>query len=149
MKKLMVWLPAVVFVLTMFIAEDCPAEEKQYYVPTWIEEIYGTWINEAYTGTRSQKLIIYDWGYGEAFSKAGDTTLRFRWTMAILDKWTDEEGNIWYKTLERSSYGGRAYELYRISNDNRVLENATKTNGFPSEDDLKLKQGGYLIYYRQ
>ena len=67
-KKVVVGVLAVVFVLTMFFAANCFAEEKEYYIPTWIEELYGTWINEAYTNS-SKKLILYDWGYCEAFEQ--------------------------------------------------------------------------------
>jgi hypothetical protein len=88
------FLSVAIFLLAMLVSAGCFAEEKQCYKPTIIEEIYGTWINENYSGTTRQKLVVYDWGYCEGFSKAKDTTPTVRFTIAIFDRWTDAEGNV-------------------------------------------------------
>ena len=140
---------AVGFIVTILVAASCFAEEKDYFIPTRNEELYGIWINETYTGLSDQKWVLSDWGYCEAFNKATDTIPKTRWTNSIVDKWTDAEGNIWYKVFEQAYYGGSYYAVYKIGNDNKVLECTWKRTWFPSEDDLNLRQGGYRIYYRQ
>jgi beta-lactamase regulating signal transducer with metallopeptidase domain len=126
-----------------------------FYIPEAKEEIAGTWINTSYSGNLPmfQKLVSHSWGYYEIFAHETDERPTVRGTMVLTDKWTDTEGNIWYKLYFREnmeSYFVR-FQLARISENGKVWEFVHSTADFPAEDDLISKRKGkkYHIYYRQ
>ena len=126
---------------------------EDVYEPTENEEIYGTWINPEYGTTEalwSQKRIINPDGTWEEYSSMEDIGYRtYKYT--IIDKWTDSEGNIWYKLL--TEYGGRAYgvkplyELHRISNSKQTWEFVSSAEAYTTQIDPN--HPIYFIYYRQ
>ncbi|HTP59713.1 MAG TPA: hypothetical protein VMM82_12405, partial [Spirochaetia bacterium] len=59
-------------------------------------EIYGTWVHE---GIRWQKLVIFAGG-SKAYPGVADAEPEMETTEQISAKWTDKDGNIWYKTCE-------------------------------------------------
>jgi hypothetical protein len=82
-------------------------EKYGFYVPRAKEEIYGTWVNTTdYHGSRSyaQKIEFYDWGYWQEYSKETDEFYK-EGTYVLVDRWTDAEGNIWYKDFVRMRNG--------------------------------------------
>ncbi|MCK4829951.1 hypothetical protein KA005_80255, partial [bacterium] len=95
---------------------------KKPYAAKEDEEIYGTWVNTSYGTTKdlfSQKRIYKSDGTLEEYGGMADIAhLTYKYT--IIDKWTDSEGNIWYKLITEygdKTYGSRpAYELRKISN---------------------------------
>jgi hypothetical protein len=134
------------------IASD--KEKYGFYVPIHNEEIYGTWVNAEYSGALPffQKAINYHWGYYDVFCKMTDTNACIRGTMILVDKWTDSEGNIWYKQYFRENWGYSGFfEIDKISKNNTVWEFVFSSLEFPVEDDLSAKNTakGYHIYYRQ
>jgi len=126
---------------------------EDVYVPTENEEIYGTWINPEY-GTMealfSQKRITNPDGTWEEYSGMADIAYRtLKYT--IIDKWTDSEGNIWYKLI--TEYGGKTYgakpfyELHKISNAKLTWEFVSSAEAYPTKIDPDHPM--YFIYYRQ
>ena len=86
-------------ILLFIVLLGARAQEK--YVPKADEELYGTWTNEEYSGLTSYQP-----------QKEVDTADRYGWYHMISDsvpyeegtyevdrKWTDAEGNIWYRIL--------------------------------------------------
>jgi hypothetical protein len=125
-------------------------EKYGFYVPRKNEEIYGIWINTTYTGwTYAQKWVIYDWGGYERYSKATDETFVIG-AYIIVDRWTDSEGNIWYKTYvhERNEWIP-VFELNKISKAGAVLEYVIAFDDFPTADNMNSKNPYYRIYYRE
>jgi hypothetical protein len=145
--KVLVWVLVIFF--TAFITEVCFAEEKDYYIPKRNTELWGIWINETYGNAPAHyKWVFYNWGYGEGFTKVTDTTPAAKWTVTIIDKYTDDDGNLWYKTFNQLNYGWSGYFLYEINNDKTVLETSWNSYDFPTQNDLEAKVGLHLIYYR-
>ena len=151
----------LVFLLVVLAGVVSFAADKEkygFYIPGEYEEIFGSWVNNEYANIPyprnsgyPQKLTYYRWGYCEFFIKLGDK-VPFKGTSAIVDKWTDSKGNIWYKTYDRDPDTRRAYLcLYKISADKTVLESVWSYTDFPGEDDLNLKNTDfyYRIYHRQ
>ena len=134
----------VVLALTMTYAE-----EEKAYVPKDNEEIYGTWINEDYPGGLfgAQKMTIHPDRTYEVFAKTTDTTSRWGGTMTIIDKWTDSEGSIWYKTHRKSISGRFWYGLDKISSSGSIYEYVQSHVDHPTEMDTGHYR--YRIYYRK
>ena len=64
----------------------------------------------------------------------------------IKDKWTDSEGNIWYK-VQHSRPTYEVYQLHRISNSGKTMEFMSLRADYATEID---PDGlGYHVYHRQ
>jgi hypothetical protein len=98
MKPLMMLIGATV-VLLAFIQAQSLAQEK--YVPTADEEIYGTWTNKDHF---PQKVVTGPDGY-KAYNFMSDSAPIEEGTVTIDSKWTDQDGNVWYKTFGTVTYG--------------------------------------------
>ena len=141
----------VIIILAIFMGNYAIGEDE--YVPSENEEIYGTWVNPEYGKTEasfSQKRIINPDGTWEEYSSMADIGY-LTWEYTIIDKWTDSEGNIWYKL--NTWYGNKAYgaipyyDLHRISNSGLTWEFVSSTKDYPTEIDPDHPM--YFIYYRQ
>ncbi len=72
------------------------------YMPKTNEELYGTWINEKIT---PQKNVISPGSY-KNYTYVTDSSVVSEGTMQIFSKWTDSEGNVWYKTRYTCTLAG-------------------------------------------
>jgi beta-lactamase regulating signal transducer with metallopeptidase domain len=127
-------------------------EKQGFYVPKPSEEIYGTWINKEYSGDRAsrcQKIVLHNWGYGEKWLKIEDEKSKWSWTYFFAAKWTDSDGNIWYKGLDQFPGWPVEYSLTKISKNGAVMECIYSRTEFPSESDLDPSHLAYLTYYRK
>jgi hypothetical protein len=97
MKKHIVVSMIILSLLTTFQVTSFGQDK---YVPGSDEELYGTWTNEHNGGDifHPQKVVITPGGY-TAYSMISDTNPLFVWKSWIDSKWTDSEGNIWYKVF--------------------------------------------------
>lgn len=114
------------------------------YIPEDNEELYGTWVNMDRVYPR-QKLINYpgEWAaFGTVKSEKTDETGKYK----ITDKWTDSEGNIWYKT-EVSRHVQKVYQLDKISNSGKTWEFIFGSSKYPMKIDPK--DADYYIYHRE
>jgi len=82
----------------------------------------------------------------EAFGSAESKTADKKGEYTIKDKWTDSEGNIWYKETF-VVYGQKFYELDKISNSGKTLEFQYSTSKYPTKIDPE--NGRYRIYHRK
>jgi hypothetical protein len=143
----------MVLLLSVAVFPTSYAKDREFFVPSDNEEIYGTWVNTGYSGelTWAQKYIHYTWGYCEYYSEMESKNPLIGWdcTSTLVDKWTDAEGNIWYKEFERYQMGDRWYQLVKISNNGTTLEFTWNKRDFPVAADLTQDSATYRIYYRQ
>ncbi len=146
---------ALVFLLAVLACMNSFGDDKEkfgFYVPKPFEEICGTWINTTYSPTYyAQKFILYDWGFWEAWDNAASTSpSTYPGTYILVAKWTDTEGNIWYKEYVRERHGmNPTFELDKISKDGTVWEFVFAYNDFPKADAMNPKNPYYRIYYRE
>jgi hypothetical protein len=143
----------LMFSVTVYTCLNSFADDKEkygFYVPSSKEVLYGTWINTTYTGhTNAQRIDMFDWGYWEEYAKVTDT-FSINGTFIIVDKWTDSEGNTWYKEYIRMRNGLYAdFELDRISKSGTVWEYVFGYDDFPTADNMNSKNPYYRIYYRE
>jgi hypothetical protein len=112
----------------------------------------GIWVNEEYNSHPFMaKYVIFSDGTFDAYNNLTDTGKHGSGHYIIVDKWTDSEGNRWYKM---HVWGGVVvegkpdmYELDKFSNSGNVWEFISLTGDFPPE--LDKSQFRYHIYYRQ
>jgi hypothetical protein len=125
----------------VFIGSVCAASE----------EFFGTWVNPDYnTETLCAKVVCNPDGTQLSFGTIDTTVVRYRGKFSITEKWTDAEGNIWYKVIATSSVGGyseTSYGLYRIRNSGATMESVGSRAEYPKE--LNPKHPSYNIYQRQ
>jgi hypothetical protein len=86
------------------------------------EELYGTWVNMDYFGDTPQKIIYKPAGtfncFRDADSKNPDNGGRY----LITGKWSDSEGNIYYKSNWIGDWNEEAFQITKISNSGKTLE---------------------------
>lgn len=160
MKTRWTFLMIVVSLLALLLLGGCgPAK----YTPKANEELYGTWINKSYSGhyarddIHPQKEVIDSNGY-HAFRFVGDVAEYFVGAETITSKWTDSEGNIWYKTYkgvwdwEDGKKSEVPHFLYKLSKSATVRESvyASRDTYTPSAFPAKIdpKDPSYLVYNR-
>jgi hypothetical protein len=126
-------------------------EKYGFYVPKKDEEIYGTWVNMTYPGDSRQypqKIVLHYWGEWEEYRDATQDTF-LSGTFVLVDRWTDSEGNIWYKDYVWARNGLHPnFELDKISKDGTVWEYVFASHDFPTADNMNSKNPYYRVYYR-
>ena len=155
MKVRMLIVGASVIVLSVFLLGDWNPGK---YVAKPNEEIYGRWVNkDNYGGDFSpQKEIITADGV-KKFDKIFDSVPFEEYTKVIYSKWTDGEGNIWYKTygtVTAGIYKGFIWQgIDKLSKGATVWESCFCNPGqfdnayFPTKIDGSGQN--YRIEYRQ
>jgi hypothetical protein len=100
----------------------------QNYVPSPNEELYGTWTNEQNSGDiyHPQKMVVTPDRY-TLYYKISDSVPCMDNTWRIVSKWTDSEGNVWYKIFGGGigNWEGHNWlELDKLSKSGTVWERA-------------------------
>jgi hypothetical protein len=148
-----IWFPLIALCFLVMIPDRaCPQETV---LPKGAEELYGTWGNEKNLADvfHGQKVIVTAEGM-KIFCKVSDPDPRMVVSWDIAGRWTDSEGNIWYKTREISTggiyQGARWQSLQKISKSGTVWERATillETGSFnPAFYPKTIDKKG--VYYR-
>jgi hypothetical protein len=107
------------------------AQEK--YVPTANEELYGVWMcRENPDYNHPQKSVITADGY-KSFLHTSDTASQEEGTMVIDGKWTDSDGNTWYKilgTVTTGQWKGYNFQaLEKLTNSGTIKESVFQPIG--------------------
>jgi hypothetical protein len=93
------------------------------------EEIYGTWANENNRADvlHGQKVVVGPDAM-RIFCKVSDPECGMEVSWDITSKWTDSEGNVWYKTLGTSTgglyLGAKWQTLEKVSKSGKIWERA-------------------------
>ena len=141
---------SILFLVTVMVFGGCATtnkvSKKDYRF------FSGTWINEEYnTHPHNARWVILPDGTCDGYFRTTDTQKATIGKFRIVDKWTDSEGNLWYKL---HTWGGvivegkpLGYELDRFSDSGNVWEYVSITGEFPTEIDENHPR--YHIYYRK
>jgi hypothetical protein len=117
------------------------------------EEICSTWINPDNEGRGKYypaKFVYRSDGTWNKYIYVNEPSNSYGCgggTYTLTDKWTDSEGNIWYKSTWWHTNGNSGYELVKISNSGETYEREWTGKGYPTEIDQNHKY--YGIWYRQ
>ena len=127
---------------------------EQFYVPEAQEQLYGSWVvTKTHLTIVYPKIVIHPWGLVEFFESTSSTSYAWRGSSAIMQRWADEAGNIWYKEYFRLSmkgfYAGHAYNLLRISADGRILESIFGNTGWPEPSEMDPESNTTYIKYQR
>ena len=160
MKTGMAVLGATVMLLCLIMLGGCGPGK---YVPKANEELYGTWINNSYSGhyvrndVHPQKEVIDSTGY-QVFRFVDDVGKYWVGAETITSKWADSEGNIWYKTYkgvwdwDDGMKSEVPHFLYKLSKSATVRESvyASRDTYTPSASPTKIdpKDPSYVVYNR-
>jgi hypothetical protein len=129
-------------------------QETVLYVPSTLEELEGTWVNEnASYGQEYRKMVYTWWGYFELYRHLNDARPAGRGTSTVVDKWKDGEGATWYREYCRGDWGSRTvyYRLIKLSDQADRWESVQSTVGFPSPEDFaedSRAERGYQLFRR-
>jgi len=137
--------------LAVLIISECFATEKKVTKRDYRFRS-GTWINEDFNSHAFfARLELYRDGSWDGYNRISDTGKKETGHYAIVDKWTDSEGNIWYKThwwygpIDEEHISD--YEIDKLSESGKVWEYISDAYEFPTEIDESDPR--YHIYYRQ
>jgi hypothetical protein len=140
----------LILVLAILIIVGNCATGKKVYVAKEDEEIYGTWVNTDYNYTgRWAKGVFHPDGTFVTYQADSSITPYYFGTFTITEKWTDSEGNIWYKIISIDQIYTIYYELHKISNNEMTWEYVWSNSDYPKEIDPDDTTSNRKIYYRQ
>ena len=127
---------------------SCATGKKAVNTP--IEPLYGTWVNTEYNKAFYiyAMCVINPDGTIALYDKDSSTKPSYIGTYTITKKWTDDEGDIWYKIHNVIGEGADdLYELCKISDSGSIYEFVTSQDDYPTELDQNSIR--YRIHYRQ
>ena len=86
------------------------------------EELYGTWVNMKYVSSIPQKIVYKPAGTFNCFKDINSKAPCYGGRYLITGKWSDSDGNIFYKSNWVGDWGEEAYQITKISNSGKTLE---------------------------
>jgi hypothetical protein len=96
---------------------------------------------------RAAKIIYHPDMTWSAYDRSSSTHPTWRGTISIVEKWTDDQGDIWYKvTTNQLGYDIIAHELWRMNSSATILEGVWGLSSIPRE--LSPDAESYTVYYR-
>ena len=151
MMKTRTSISIMILVLIVMVISEGYATEKRVTKRDY-KFFSGTWINEEYNShPHLARQVMRRDGTFDCYYRTTDTKKAGTGHYVIVEKWTDLEGNIWFKMhtwLGVMVEGEPAnYELAKFSNSGKVYEQIALPGGFPTELDENHPR--YHIYYRQ
>ena len=119
------------------------------------EELSGTWINMEYKDiydpeeSQKQKVVFHADGKFESFKATSESKADYKAVYKIEEKWTDKDGNIWYKyrMTEKSWDWPDTFYLSKISDSGKVKEYQSELEYFPKKIDPS--RAAYRKYNRE
>src|SRR5271157_2839974 len=150
MRTRMMRLGSLLVLLALILLGGCATGN---YVPKANEELYQTWTNESMD---AQKTVNSP-GVFKDYAKITDTNTIQEGKEDIFSKWTDSDGNVWYKTygvITTGQFAGVHFQtLSKISKSGTVREfvvvvpvyHFDPLNYPPAPDP---RDPSYHIYYR-
>ena len=128
-----------------FMANGLDGEDE--YKVSDNEELFGAWVLIDYKdGTPPKRVTIKPGGY-DGFYPADAMEPMWTAEYAISDKWTDAEGNVWYKVRWVIANINGGFSLYKISESGKILEQINSQWEYPKELDANSEY--YRVYYRK
>jgi len=148
--KTRVLVPILILTLTVLITSEAHATGKGSYKRAFRKDFVGTWINSEYNKwTESKlfaKLVIKSDSVMMAYD-AETSEIPTEITMRIDDRWTDPNGDTYYKVYITWSGYLTMHELWRIDEAKETWDLNWYRASYP--DEINPKSGSYQIYYRQ
>lgn len=136
-------------VVVLMVAVLIVGGGQKPYVPTEDEPLFGTWVNE-----EGSMHVYYSDGKGLGYQRKSDPEPRWEFRFTIEEKWTDEEGNIFYKVLAKwsrppydESHASTWLDSIKIQPSGDVMESVGYQGTHYSE--INPKDPRYTIRYKE
>lgn len=111
------------------------------------DEICCTWFNLKHIeGKFPQKIVFHYDGTYATYEELNSIDALSRGMFQIVKKWTDSEGDIWYKIIMQDPKRGNRYKLAKVSKEGRKLEFVCKSDKYPTKIDGN--ESDYCNYMR-
>lgn len=135
------------------------------YIVTENEQLYGTWVNEEYADLglvrkkcKDVKFVIVPEGKFFIYSAITDQQPRYEARISYKEKWTDNQGNVYYKAEYTSRWYHydehpdfypkcHWYVVFRINAAGDMLESVW--NQVEYAEEFSHLAGWYEVHYRQ
>ena len=138
----------IIFTIAALIIAGSFAMGQDVYVVKEDEELFGTWINLDRDG--DAKLVIEYNGTWKEYKRGYYNKPNTYAEYTITEKWTDSDGNTYYKAIAIDiEFDITYYILSKINKSFTVYEDVWSTEHMPSEFDPNNIRYHYRIYYRQ
>ena len=144
-------------IIPVLVSNPIAADDKEYIMQD-NEELYGRWVNLNNFDEKRGLWVVLVFnrnGTFEAYDSDGSKKPPYIADYVIHDKWTDSEGNIFYKYYATGAVSGavewvsEGYWLARISDSGKTFESVYSTIAYADEIDPESLKHMYMIYYRQ
>jgi len=147
----------VLLIIPVLASNPIAADDKEYIMHD-NEELYGRWVNLDYFSEKRGLFVVLAYnrnGTYEASFSDGSRKPPYIGDYIVHDKWTDSEGNIFYKYYATgpgsggTKMMGEGYWLARISDSGKTFESVFSAIDYADEIDPESLKHVYMIYYRQ
>ena len=145
----------LIFVITVLVIVGSCATGKKAYIPQDSEELYGTWVNEEYDKKGiNAKWVLKPDGTLEGYTTSDSKKITETGEFIITDKWTDSEGNIWYKYMKKTLVIGAIknlntyYFLIKIHKELDIAEELWSSVDYPTEFNPDNMRYNYWVFFR-
>jgi len=151
--KAIKYVPILIVAITiLFMVGGCATRKKVISDEDFIKIWSGTWINSEnnVTGIKFRKAIFHPDGSYDHYYEIRDTIFHDTTNFTFYAKWTDLEGNIWYKAHWENDHYVEGYSMGKFSNFGNTYEEVWNFGVEPIEawtpEDNRYY---YRIWYRQ
>ena len=140
----------LILILVLLIISEAHATGKGSYKRAFRKDFVGTWVNPEYNKWTESKLFAKVVIKSDSVMQAYDTEtseIPTEITLRIDDRWTDTNGDTYYKVYIVWAGYLTFHELWRIDEAKETLELNYYRTSYP--DEINPESGRYQIYYRQ
>ena len=143
----------LILVLSVLITVgSCATTKKAISDEEFFKVWSSTWINaeNSMVGLKFRKAIFHPDGSYDQYYEIEDTIPHDTTKLTFNEKWTDSEGNIWYKAHWENNHYVEGYSIGKFSTSGNTYEEVCNFGDKPIEkwapDDIRYY---YWIWYRQ
>jgi hypothetical protein len=140
-------MPIVLLVFLLVASSGITAQGL--YIPSPKGPFYGIRVNEK---MNHPKTIHYPYGAFEDYKNVANNTPFRKGKSIFVRKSTDADGNVYYETNDRMSFGIVLRSLWKISDSGKRLEMVGRVAWIEAKDfpkEISPTDPQYVIYYRQ
>ncbi len=142
----------IVIIAILIMMGNCATRKKAISDEVFVKVWSGTWINveNNVRVIKFHKAIFHADGSYDHYYEIKDTIFHDTTKFTFYEKWTDTEGNIWYKAHWENNHFVEGYSIGKFSNSGNTYEEVWKFGVEPIEkwapDDIRYY---YWIWHRQ
>ena len=149
-NRMFVSILILVFTVLIVVSSCATGKKAQMFEEDLIKKLSGTWVNEDYDTVSgwASKIVVKSDGTYDYFGESYDTErMGYGEYKAIVDTWTDPEGNFFYKaTIKEHWVTSVLYEIGKISSSGNEWERIW--SGIDFHPEIDPNDSFYGIYYR-